>query len=94
MLLGDLEVGRWGQRRAADVLLDARIPAVDLVVACRGSPRRRARPRARRLPCTCLGCFHLGFVLFTSGITLDPYSIPKSLKFIKTANLKIGAPGR
>ena len=38
MVLGDLEVGRWGQRRVADVLLDARIPAVDLVVACRGGP--------------------------------------------------------
>ena len=32
MVLGDLEVGRRGQRRVADVLLDARIPAVDLVV--------------------------------------------------------------
>ena len=41
-VLGDLEVGRWDQRRAADVLLDARNPAVDLVVAYRGSPRRRA----------------------------------------------------
>ena len=40
MVLSDLEVGRWGQRRVADVLLDARIPAVDLVVACRGGPRR------------------------------------------------------
>ena len=61
MVLGGLAVGRWDQRRVADVLLDARISAVNLVVACRGSPRRRARPRARRLPCTCLGCFHLGF---------------------------------
>ena len=53
LVLDDLEEGRWDQRRAADVLLDAHIPAVDLVVACRGSPRRRARPRARRSPCTC-----------------------------------------
>ena len=50
LVLGDLEGGRWGQRRAADVLLDPHAPAVDIVVAYRGSPRRRARPRTRRPP--------------------------------------------
>ena len=44
LVLGDLEGGRWDQRRAADVLLDPRIPAVDVVVARRVGPRRRARP--------------------------------------------------
>ena len=55
LVLGDLAGGRWDQRRAADVLLDPRIPAVDVVVARRVGPRRRARPRARRPPCTCRG---------------------------------------
>ena len=40
LVLGDLDEGRWDQRCAADVLLDAHIPAVDVAVACRGSPRR------------------------------------------------------
>ena len=57
LVLDDLEEGRWDQRCAADVLLDAHIPAVDLVVAHRVGPRRRARPRARRPPCTCRGVF-------------------------------------
>ena len=46
VVLVGLGEGRWEQRRAADVLLDAHVPAVDLDVACLGSPRRRARPRA------------------------------------------------
>ena len=29
-----------------------------------------------------------------SSITLDPYSIPKPLKFISSTNLKIAAPPR
>ena len=42
LVLGDLAGGRWDQRRAADVLLDPRIPAVDVVVA-----RRAGRPYER-----------------------------------------------
>ena len=42
MVLDGLGEERWEQRRAADVLLDAHVPAVDLVVAYLGSPRRRA----------------------------------------------------
>ena len=42
-------------------------------MACRGSPRRRARPRARRLPCTCRGCFHLFF--WTSCIKSIKYKV-------------------
>ena len=59
--------GASGVFCVADVLLDARIPAVDLVVACRGSRKPAPPPEsatssssttvAMHLPT----CFHLGF---------------------------------
>ena len=45
MVLDDLGVRGWDQRRVADVLLDGHDAAVDHVVGGLGIPRRGARPR-------------------------------------------------
>ena len=45
MVLDDLGVRGWDQRRVADVLLDGHDPAVDHVVGGLDIPRRGARPR-------------------------------------------------